>query len=61
MEYVEPADDKPEPISIARCRDLLGEEAESLTDREVALISRHAEAMARIVVELYQDRYRIPE
>ena len=36
MEFVERADDSPEPISIARCRELLGEEAESMTDQEVA-------------------------
>jgi DNA invertase Pin-like site-specific DNA recombinase len=38
MEFVERVDDRPEPISIARCRELLGEEAESMTDQEVALI-----------------------
>jgi hypothetical protein len=29
MEFVERADDRPEQISIARCRELLGDEAES--------------------------------
>ena len=32
MEFVERADDRPERISIARCRELLGEEANSMTD-----------------------------
>ena len=32
MEYVEHADPRPEPISITRCRELLGEDAESMTD-----------------------------
>ena len=36
MEFVERVDDRPEPISIASCRELLGEEAESMTDQEVA-------------------------
>ena len=49
------------PISIERCRELLGEEAEALTDREVALIRRHAETMAYIVMEMYVDSRRIPE
>ena len=49
------------PISIERCRELLGEEAEALTDREVALIRRHAETMAHIVVEMYLEDRRIPE
>jgi len=61
MEYVEHADPRPEPISIARCRELLGEDAESMTDQEVALIRRHAETMACIVVEMYQKSCQIPE
>lgn len=61
MEFIERTDDGPEPISIARCRELLGEEAESMTDHEVALIRRHAETMAWIVVEMFQDHRRIPE
>lgn len=61
MEFVEHADDRPEPISIARCRELLGEEAESMTDQEIDLIRRHAETMACIVVETYQEGCRISE
>ncbi len=61
MEFVEDADDRPEPISIAHCRELLGEEAESMTDQDVALIRRHAETMACIVVEMYQERCRVSE
>lgn len=40
MEFVEKADDRPEPISIARCRELLDVEVESITDQEVELILR---------------------
>jgi hypothetical protein len=40
-------------ISIARCRQLLGEEAESMTDGDVAVIRRHAETMACILIEMY--------
>ena len=61
MEYVEHGDPRPEPISIARCRELLGDEAESMSDQEVALIRRDAETMAWIVVEMFQDPCRIPE
>ena len=54
MEFVERADDRPEQISIARCRELLGDEAESMTDQEIVVeIRRHAETMAWIVVEMY--------
>lgn len=46
MEYVERADPKPEPISIARCRELLGEDTELMTDQDIEDIRRHAETMA---------------
>ena len=61
MEFVERADDRSEQISIARCRELLGDEAESMTDQDVVEIRRHAETMAWIVVEMYLERARIPE
>lgn len=55
MEFIERTDVGPEPITIARCRELLGEEADSLTDQEVASIRRHAETMAWIMVEMYAN------
>jgi hypothetical protein len=61
MEFAQQADDRPEPISIARCRELLADEAESMTDQEIAMIRQHAETMACIVVEMYQEHCRIPE
>ena len=61
MEYVEHADQRPEPISIARCRELLGEDAESMTDQDVEDIRRHAETMAGIVVEMYHEQCRASE
>jgi hypothetical protein len=61
MEYVEHADPGSEPIPIARCRELLGQDAESMTDQDIEDMRRHAETMACIVVELYQESRRIPE
>ena len=61
MEFLERADGRPEQISIARCRELLGEEAESMTDHEIDLIRRHAETMACIIIEMYQEGCRISE
>ena len=61
MEYVEDANPRPEPISIARCRELLGEEAESMTDQDIEDIRRHAETMACIMFEMYQEHCRFPE
>ncbi len=45
-----------EPISIARCRELLGSEANGLSDVEVDQIRRHADAMAHVVVEILLER-----
>ena len=61
MEYVEHADPRPEPISTARCRELLGEEAESMTDQDIDDLRRHAEPMACIVVEMYQEQCGVSE
>jgi hypothetical protein len=52
MDVPEPAEAIPESISIARCRELLGTEADARTDDEVLEIARHAEAVAHIVIAL---------
>ena len=52
MDVPERAETTPEPISIVRCRELLGDEANALSDDEVREAARHAEAMARILVAL---------
>ena len=61
MEYVEHSYLRPEPISIARCRELLGEDAESMTDQDIEEIRRHAETMAWIVVEMYLEQCQVSE
>jgi hypothetical protein len=60
MDFVDREDDRPEPISIARCRELLGDEADTLMDQDIEMIRRHAEAMAQIVVEMFVESRRIP-
>ncbi len=59
MDVPEPAEAIPEPISIARCRELLGDEADALADDEVLEIARHAEAVAHIVIALALQDARI--
>jgi hypothetical protein len=61
MEYVEYAEPRPESISIARCRELLGDEAEAMTDQDIEDMRRHAETMACIVIEMYREHSRSPE
>ena len=52
MDVPHRAEQEPEPISVARCRELLGDDADWLTDKEVLVVARHAESLARIVIEL---------
>ena len=56
MEQAHDADMGSEAIAIARCRELLGDEAEGLSDHEVDLIRQHAAAMAHILVEIFLER-----
>ncbi len=59
MDVPERAEVVSEPISIARCRELLGDESDALTDDEVIDIARHAEAMADILIALAVQDGRI--
>jgi hypothetical protein len=60
MDFVDRGDEQPEPISIARCRELLGDEADTLTDQDIELSRQHAETMAQVVVEMFVESRRIP-
>jgi hypothetical protein len=55
MEHAHDADVGSDAISIARCRELLGDEADGLSDHEIDLIRRHADAMAQIIVEMFLE------
>ena len=53
MEHAQAVDVASDLISIARCRELLGDEAGGLSDQEVDLIQQHADAMAHVIVEIF--------
>ena len=59
MEHEEDAGS--EPMSIARCREVLGREADGLTDSEVDQIRRHADAMAHVLVDVFMELRRTQE
>ena len=59
MDVPERAEAIPESIAIVWCRELLGDEAETLTDDEVRDVARHAEAMACILIALALPNGRI--
>jgi hypothetical protein len=42
-----------DPISIARCRELLSDEAVGLSDEEVDRIWRRADAIAHVLIEIF--------
>lgn len=42
--------------TIAQCRELLGEEAEGLSDEEIDHIRRHADAVAHVIVEMFFEQ-----
>lgn len=47
----------PDPISLDRCRELLGDEAAGLSDEQVDQIRRHAETMAHVLIQVFlEDR-----
>ena len=60
MEHPRFVDVDSDCISITRCRELLGDEADGLSDQEVDLIPRHADAMAHVLVEIFFDNSATP-
>ena len=46
----------PELIAITRCRELLDDEAQELSDEDVDAIRHHAHAMAHLLVEIFQQQ-----
>jgi hypothetical protein len=47
-------------ISIARCRELLGDEAAGMSDDEIDRIREHAETIAHVLIEMFlEDRSTI--
>lgn len=50
-----------ESISIRRCRELLGKEADGLSDREVDQLRQHADALAHAIVDLFLEQRPTPE
>lgn len=59
MDLSERVDAGPEPMSVQRCRQLLGDEADALSDDDVRDIVRHADALAHILIVLAMQDGRI--
>lgn len=61
MEHLHAEGVTSESISIARCRELLGDEAASLSDEDVDCIRQQARAMADIVVDMFLREHGMQE
>jgi hypothetical protein len=59
MDVLDRAPQASESISVARCRELLGDDADTLTDEEVLLVARHAESLAHALIDLALQDVRI--
>jgi hypothetical protein len=42
--------------TIARCRELLGDEADGLSDQEIDQIRRHTDAVAHAIIDIFLER-----
>ena len=59
MDVPDRADQEPGPMSIARFRELLGDDACAMSNEEVLAIARHAESLAHVVIELALQDVRV--
>jgi len=50
-----------ERISVARCREILGSEADELSDADVEQVCRHAEAIAHVVIDIFLNQHSARE
>ena len=44
-------------LPLARCRELLGDEAAGVSDEELERVRRHADALAHVMIEIAADRH----
>jgi hypothetical protein len=58
MDEILPAGETNDEISIDRCRELLGEEANDLCDDEVDRIRHCADTVAQVLIEMFVDEKR---
>jgi hypothetical protein len=59
MDVPDHAEPEPEAIAVERCRELLGDDASTLTDDEILAVARHAETVAQIMIDLALQHVRI--
>lgn len=56
MQAQHPLQSSSSAMALARCRELLGDEASGLSDGDVERIRQHADAMARVIVHMFLNK-----
>ena len=59
MDVIDRAEEEPGPISVARCRELLGDEADMMSDEEILAAARHAETLAHVLIAVALQNVRV--
>ena len=59
MDVLDRAPQESESISVARCRKLLGDDAETMTHEEVLIVARHAESLVHILIAVALQNVRV--
>ena len=59
MDVIDRAEQEAEPISVARCRELLGDEADMMSDEEILAAARHAETLAHVLIAVALQDVRV--
>ena len=44
---------------VAHCREILGDDAADLTDEELESVRAHADALARVIIDLFVQQHAI--
>jgi hypothetical protein len=59
MDVIDRAEQEAEPISVARCRELLGDDADMMSDEEILAVARHAETVAHVLIAVALQDARV--
>ena len=59
MDVLHRSEQESEPISIARCRELLSDDADMMSDEEIVAVARHAEMLAHILIAVALQDVRV--
>ena len=59
MDVPDRAEQEPESISVARCRELLGDDADMMSDEDILAVARHAEMLAHVLIAVALQDVRV--